>query len=260
MGNTQQKPAQAPQPPRQEQESLDSSTFTCEICIEPVSLPTRKFNNNRNCVHPFCTDCMIKYIQVKLEDNAAQIKCPALDCDQFLDPLSCRPLIERQLFDKWCDVLCDSTVLAMDGVYCPNRNCSALVVNECGGNVKRSVCPSCKKKFCFRCRVPWHAGFRCEESGEMRDLSDVAFGVLAEARKWMRCPRCRHFVELAQGCAIVHCRCGTNFCYKCGKHVNHHWCNCHRTSMCCMVLCQLCIVIVVIYPFILLFMAVIMNH
>ncbi|KAL3539010.1 hypothetical protein ACH5RR_002376 [Cinchona calisaya] len=30
------------------------------------------------------------------------------------------------------------------------------------------------------------------------DRNDPAFGVLAEQKKWMRCPRCHHFVELIE--------------------------------------------------------------
>lgn len=212
MGNTNQKPQiQNPQNQQIEEELQSSSsssvTFTCEICIEPVSIIT-KFNNNNKCVHPFCTDCIIKYIESKLDDNISNIKCPSLTCDHSIEPLSCRPKVAHQLFVKWCDVLCESAVLNFDRVYCPNRDCSALVVNECGGtgNLKRCVCPNCKKPFCFKCKVAWHAGYRCEESGEMRDVNDIAFGVLSERNQWMRCPVCRHCVELVKGCAIVRCR------------------------------------------------------
>ncbi|XP_076941477.1 E3 ubiquitin-protein ligase RSL1-like [Bidens hawaiensis] len=169
MGNVNQTP----------QDSSSSSTFTCEICIEPVTLPNTKFNNNNLCSHSFCTDCMIKYIHVKLQENVSYIKCPALDCHHYLDPLSCRPKVTHQLFDKWCNVLCNSAVLELERVYCPNRECSALVINECGGGskLKRCVCPNCKKPFCFQCKVSWHAGYRCNEIGEIRDQNNVAFGI-----------------------------------------------------------------------------------
>ncbi|CAI9259533.1 unnamed protein product [Lactuca saligna] len=102
-------------------------------------------------------------------------------------------------------------------------------------------------------RVWWR---RCEESGEMRDRNDIAFGILSERNQWMRCPMCRHCVELVKGCAIVKCRCGIEFCYKCGKKVDHHWCNCRRSSTFCMWIFHLCIVILVLWPFFLLFTAI----
>ncbi|KAI7746370.1 hypothetical protein M8C21_016023, partial [Ambrosia artemisiifolia] len=46
----------------------------------------------------------------------------------------------------------------------------------------------------------------CDERGEIMDRNDVAFGVLSERKKWMRCPKCRHCVELVKGCNMVRCR------------------------------------------------------
>ena len=72
--------------------------------------------------------------------------------------------------------------------------------------MKRSKCPNCKRLFCFQCKLSWHAGFRCEESGDLRDRDDTAVGVLVERKNWKRCPQCHHFVELIEGCRIIKCR------------------------------------------------------
>ncbi|KAI3707645.1 hypothetical protein L6452_26272 [Arctium lappa] len=125
MGNLNPKPQLNPQNHNQDQ--VEEEAFTCEICSEPANI---KFKNNNNCIHPFCTDCLIKYIQAKLDDNVSDIKCPDMTCNHSLEPLSCRPKIARQLFDKWCDVLCESAVLKLDRVYCPNQECSELILNE----------------------------------------------------------------------------------------------------------------------------------
>lgn len=70
----------------------------------------------------------------------------------------------------------------------------------------------------------------CDESGEMRDQNDIAFGILSEKNKWMRCPVCRHCVEKRIGCARVQCRCGIIFCYNCGKKMSaNHLCNPRQT-------------------------------
>lgn len=211
MGNTLQKLPQIP-PPQQEHVELQSEVdqnpeFTCEICIEPAPSSDKKFRNSNKCSHPFCTECVLKYIRVQLEDNnVGDIKCPALHCDHTLDPVACAALVGRALFVRWCDVLCESVILGFDKCYCPYRNCNELIVNECGGTEKKSKCPNCKRLFCFGCKRLWHAGFGCEEIGETMDRNDTAFGRLVEQKKWMRCPRCRHFVELVEGCRIVKCR------------------------------------------------------
>nr|XP_019068489.1 E3 ubiquitin-protein ligase RNF144A-like [Solanum lycopersicum] len=124
--------------------------------------------------------------------------------------------------------LCEYSVLGLTWCYCPNRNCSALILDECGGFATRSKCPSCKKLFCFQCKLPWHAGFQCEQSGALRDKNDVAFSKLAEGEKWQRCPKCRSFVQLSEGCRHITCRCQANFCYDCGMlfDKSHGLCAC----------------------------------
>ncbi|XP_074343524.1 E3 ubiquitin-protein ligase RSL1-like [Apium graveolens] len=194
-----------------------SEAFTCEICIEPVSSSAKKIKSNASCMHPFCTDCLAKYIQAKLDDSVAIIKCPALHCEQLLDPFFCRLIISAELFSKWCDCLCESSVLPLKRSYCPYQDCSALIINECGGSVRKSTCPNCKKLFCYTCEVPWHAGYWCTESRQMRDANDIMFGELVEKFNWTRCPRCGQAVERGDGCKTILCRCGTSFCHECGK-------------------------------------------
>nr|XP_025884799.1 probable E3 ubiquitin-protein ligase RNF217 [Solanum lycopersicum] len=191
-----------------------------------------ELENQNLCVHPFCIDCITTYISVKLVDNIVEIPCPFPNCNHFLDPIGCRNLMDSDLFDKWSEKLCEYSVLGLTRCYCPYQNCSALILDECGGVATLSKCPNCKRLFCFRCKLPWHAGFQCEESGALRDENDFTFGMLAEREKWQRCPKCRSFVQLSEGCRYITCRCQANFCYKCGMLLDrsHGWCACYFPS------------------------------
>nr|GEZ92854.1 probable E3 ubiquitin-protein ligase RNF217 [Tanacetum cinerariifolium] len=147
----------------------DEDTFTCEIYFELASLPNKRFINNNRCVHSFCTACMIKYIQAKLVENVSDVKCPHESCNHSLEPLSCGNKISHKLFNRWCDTLCESTVLDFDLVYCPNNECSEL--NEFSdGDVKRCVCLYCLEPFCYQCKAPWHDGYTCEETRGMETM------------------------------------------------------------------------------------------
>ncbi|KAJ4952882.1 hypothetical protein NE237_029714 [Protea cynaroides] len=184
---------------------IRSPSLTCEICIEPTT-HQKKFENKNRCAHPFCTDCIAKYIEVKVEERVAQVPCPSLNCEELLDPLSCSQIISVGLFEKWCDLLCESTVLGYESAYCPFANCSEKILNECGGNIIRSECPNCKKLLCFQCNQSWHAGIGCEENGGMRDENDILFDELVERNKWKICPGCKYRVERNEGCQNIKCR------------------------------------------------------
>ena len=52
---------------------------------------TRNSNNSNKCVQraPYLhgMDCISKYIEVKIKDKVANIRCPSKNYEQFLDPL-----------------------------------------------------------------------------------------------------------------------------------------------------------------------------
>ncbi|XP_042492758.1 probable E3 ubiquitin-protein ligase RNF144A isoform X2 [Macadamia integrifolia] len=182
-------------------------SLTCEICVEPMT-ETKKFSNNKRCAHPFCLDCIVKYIEAKIGENStAEVPCPASNCDKFLDPISCRPILPAGLFERWCDVLCESAVLRGESshCYCPSAGCSTLVLNECGGIITKSECPNCKKLFCFQCKITWHVGFGCNETEQLRDENDFLFGELVVRNNWKRCPNCKFRVEKLDGCRSIQC-------------------------------------------------------
>ncbi|RZC83141.1 hypothetical protein C5167_045931 [Papaver somniferum] len=86
------------------------------------------------------------------------IKCPKFKCDVDLEIQSCRSIVSTEAFVRWCDLLCESEILAKFGrhgkrVYCPG--CSEVILSECGDDdITRTTCPSCEKLFCFRCMIP----------------------------------------------------------------------------------------------------------
>ncbi|RHN67220.1 putative transcription factor C2H2 family [Medicago truncatula] len=55
---------------------------------------------------------------------------------------------------------------------------------------------------------------------------DKKFLELAKRERWKRCPSCSIYVERINGCNHMMCRCGSDFCYKCG--VTLKYCECMR--------------------------------
>ncbi|KAJ4723632.1 RBR-type E3 ubiquitin transferase [Melia azedarach] len=190
--------------PRKKEEE-NASSFTCEICIEPIAA-INKFKNKNLCTHPFCQDCIAKYIEAEIQyNNTARIQCPGLDCQQILDPISCKPLIPENLFTRWCDLLRENCVLGFERSYCPNRNSGALVEKDCerNGKVKKARCPNCEQWFCFQCKLRSHAGYRCDKSSNILDPDVIRFLRVHITRA--RCASCGHSVRLFDGHLII-CR------------------------------------------------------
>ncbi|KAA8546014.1 hypothetical protein F0562_020535 [Nyssa sinensis] len=95
---------------------------------------------------------------------------------------------------------------------------------------------------CFASSASYHG------TQAIGDRNDIEFGELVERKKWMRCPHCNYCIELTQGCRIIKCRCGTNFCYECGRNMNHQRCDCNTNSRtCCLRFCLICIAWLIIF-------------
>ena len=183
-------------------ELKSSNRKRCEICIEFKS-SNEMFVNKDRCAHSICTDCIVKHIIARVEDNVAEIRCPYwLICKQILDLHTCRQIIPKSLFVKWCDVLCNLAIQPNKKSYCPNKKCLELVINECGGIVKRSECPKCKQLYCFQCNLQWPECNNCERIEE----NDQIFKELAVSKKWVKCPTCDYHVERISGCRHMSCR------------------------------------------------------
>nr|XP_023924110.1 uncharacterized protein LOC112035524 [Quercus suber] len=92
MGNIQQKKGRG----NTQQNGQGNLVFTCQICVKPMQ-SNQIFNNKNKCSHAVCKDCIAKYIQDKIDtkDKLPNIQCPGLNCNQFLDPLFCRKIIQK---------------------------------------------------------------------------------------------------------------------------------------------------------------------
>ncbi|CAL0327857.1 unnamed protein product [Lupinus luteus] len=150
------------------------------------------------------------YVESKLQENVVKIWCPQPECEVgLLDLQHCHGILPEEVFDRWGDALCEAMILENEKFYCPFKDCSALMVNDGGELVKESECPNCRRLFCAQCRVLWHDGIECHEFQKLnkdeREKEDIMLMQLANNNKWMRCSKCRFFVEKSGGCMYLKC-------------------------------------------------------
>ncbi|KAI3897332.1 hypothetical protein MKW92_047001 [Papaver armeniacum] len=211
-------------------DQYSSENSFCEICME--AKPTSEMRKSTiKCSHIYCFECIARHIAAKIQDNITQITCLEFNCKETLEPHLCRDIIPGQVFDRWENALCESLILASHKIYCPFKDCSAMLVNDDDGAIIReSECPHCRRLFCAQCKVPWHSDLDCSEYQDMKrgGQEDMLLIKLAEKQKWRRCPRCKYYVEKKDGCLHITCRCKHEFCYSCGVNWHQSHSRCQR--------------------------------
>ncbi|KAI3852328.1 hypothetical protein MKW92_007511 [Papaver armeniacum] len=206
-------------------ESVEDN-FVCEICVEK-----KKMNEAfkiKGCSHSFCSECMVRYVASKIQENVISIGCPEMNCQGVLEPEFCRSILPPEVYDRWGKALCESLILAPQKFYCPFKDCSALLVDDGEGGILESECPHCNRLFCAQCKVPWHSGIICADFQKLnvdeRGNEDIMLMKTAKKNQWQRCPKCKFYVERTSGCLFIKCRCGHAFCYNCGAPLKNHYC------------------------------------
>lgn len=201
----------------------------CSICLE-AKCPS-EFFDGMVCWHRFCSTCIVLHIRSKLEEKLVTIYCPEPNCSEYLSPLECQLILPKQTLEDWCLALVEEGIPSSQRFYCPFKDCSALLlkdVPEEGSSngaaavvIKESECPECKRLFCAQCGVPWHVGLDCSDleklSPSEKEDDDLLLFKLAKEKDWQRCEKCKRIVEKTSGCCHMICRCGHEFCYKCGS-------------------------------------------
>lgn len=205
----------------------NASQIFCGICMEAKE--SWEMFKNDTCDHSFCYECTSHHIVAKIQDNLKIIGCPGADCKATLDFNICRMMIPKDVLAKWDEFLCQSLIPNSQKLFCPFRDCSAMLIHDSGEVIEKIKCPACRRSFCAQCHVPWHSEFKCKEFQKLNakkgGKDDGLFKLLAKKKSWQKCPSCKMHVEKIDGCIHITCRCSYEFCYKCGsKWTSSHVC------------------------------------
>ena len=144
------------------------------------------------------------------------LPCP-LKCGKQLalcDVLnSCTP----DAFQRICERSMVSFLSQHTEVYgeCPTPNCNQVFLKS-GQTTGARSCDQCNAKYCAACNdAPPHPGVTCQEYAVDKG-SNALFQQWKEKSGGRACPKCDVYIQRNGGCDHMTCKCGHNFCYKCG--------------------------------------------
>lgn len=169
------------------------------------------------------------------------MKCPHSDCNQEVSDADVREVFPDELYERYTTLALSRAIEQNKDIsWCPTPDCKFAFIyqnskhtditpgspDECQNDQLK--CPICSVHYCLSCRVVYHTGKTCAEHQEVAkiDENDAKFLQYARGSKFKQCPHCDFWVERTLGCDHMKCRCGKDFCYKCGGI--HGDCECRR--------------------------------
>lgn len=164
------------------------------------------------CGHVWCKGCLNQYFSQVFTDR-----------DRF-PPRCCRPegfeisSIQMYLDDEVLMHVAEKWEewSAEDPTYCANIQCGAFIsADQIIGQV--ATCLYCKVRTCVDCNAKMILHHLPDQ--HPAPIADKVNEELAKKEGWKRCPyvKCNRYVEKTEGCDTMTCKCGEQFCYRCGN-------------------------------------------
>ncbi|KAG8047167.1 hypothetical protein GUJ93_ZPchr0008g14040 [Zizania palustris] len=215
------------------------------ICLEDTDVS--KIHAVEGCAHRFCFSCMKEHVKMKLLHGMLPA-CPQDGCTTKLTVEGSKIFLSRRLSAIMAQRIREGQIPPNQKIYCPYPKCSVLMsLRELIHPMQESSskytvvdaatlrkCVKCRGSFCISCKVPWHDRMTCHDYKRSfsHDLPEDAYlQKLARQQLWRQCTRCKHMIELAEGCYHMTCLCGFEFCYTCGKEWKEKKATCGLSMM-----------------------------
>lgn len=196
--------------------------FRCDVCMNDT--PLKDAVKLGQCHNRYCATCTSSYLNITvLNSRSFPIRCPDTSCGEQLDTWKCADFLDKRGVEggeKLRTLALLKTISKL--AYCSNPRCNTPFdyIKDDDGNAAEGAtkkicthvtCPLCKVKTCVMCNTQFHEGLTCDEAKLNDPLNE-----LKRERQWKHCPECKTLIERTVGCDHMVCRCGAEFCYKCG--------------------------------------------
>jgi hypothetical protein len=186
-------------------------TLTCVACYEETQCYSLA------CEHGMCGKCVSQLFLAATVDSSLM---PPRCCKVHIGLNVATLVMSPEDSSRFHQAHLEHITPTEKKMYCPRKACSQFILldlvdtSNSGGIFS---CPACNEKLCARCRKVRHQSLTCEQqAGIDSDGGDGLFSRLTEKQQWKKCSSCHATIELSQGCNHMTCKCGYQFCYRCG--------------------------------------------
>lgn len=191
---------------------------TCPICLQEFNL-LDEYNYFLDCTCLVHAECFNEFIETSIMENKIPIKCPIcnkVDVNPKFIYDSLNSTGKSGLIEKYENFVLNYYQGKSKGIVCncPTPGCNYMFINDT--NETTFNCPMCEKKYCLICKVPYHEGRTCRQYRKDPKFDNLFYQLACKLYK--QCPTCEFWIEKTFGCNHMVCRCGTEFCYNCGKY------------------------------------------
>lgn len=134
-------------------------SFDCGICMNKTPVDS---GITFECDHRFCIDCVKEYFRERImSSNVAEDELVCPSCNLAIDHNIIQGVVERDLYEKYVNFAFRNWKPDEGNIlkYC--HFCEAAA--EIPRDLKRFVCPKCKKKYCPQCNQDHSEKITCEE-------------------------------------------------------------------------------------------------
>jgi hypothetical protein len=190
----------------------------CPICYEDDEIVVRF---KHGCNHQFCLQCLRRYATDKMKERSVPIRCPQPDCKEEINLIDMRRILSEQELANYEQYLLDAFLQNNPNEFasCLTPDCDYMFMYDPENDNPDFYCPKCRKRYCLKCQVDYHTNSTCEKYQQWKrenGQADDKFEDYAKQQSLKQCPKCKRWVQKSHGCDHMTCRCGTQFCYKCG--------------------------------------------
>ncbi|KAL4474799.1 hypothetical protein ABPG74_001495 [Tetrahymena malaccensis] len=216
----------------QQQEVLEPSKYlnkvdqkqNCEICMLEMD---QTVVQTLQCNHKYHKECLKAYFVYETQQKNFPLKCPQQECLRETLQQEVKEILNEQEYEKFENFQLqnyfEQNQSSIKNCLTPDCNYAFWQEQEL---VQYFECPVCMKEYCLVCNCEFHPNQTCEQYKMLKSQSqDKQFEDFAKNKLFQKCPSCKIWVEKNQGCDHMTCRCGYEFCYKCGGP--HNKCDCN---------------------------------